>query len=228
MNTVIYNNWHNYTNPETGETLSVSDPFGQLQWLNETLADAAAKKLKAGLVMHLPSGVSYWGLDLGWEAPFHQRFFEAIRTYPYEFILCGHTHVDLLLPMFNDEGSADAIAVSATSVSPQHGNNPGYRVYQAARGRLTDYAQVYADLMPNPTDELAWREGYRFGDMYRQSDLRPASLRRAADYVRRSERAMAAHLSWVNARAQEHKDFYFCVLSGTSEAEVRKCMSELN
>lgn len=227
MNTVIYHHWYNYTDFDTGIETIPDDPFDQFSWLDKKMKEGTEKGMKNAIIMHVPNAVSYYEFEENVLERFQENFFRVFKNNKYSFILCAHTHVDLMLPLFNNESISDVVSLSSVSISPQHWNNPGFRVYETRKGKLIDYTQYMADLA-YANDSLDWFPEYTFSETYKVHDLTAESILKAVKYIKNNKMAFNAFMSFVNAQANAHKYFYDCLLTGTNTSSVKSCMGLLN
>lgn len=103
------------------------DPFGQLQWLSDTLAQAE----KAGEIVHILSHVPT-GDDtclIKWSHEYNKiinRFHQIIAVQ-----FNGHTHFDEFNVFYSEEDIKKPINVvyNGGSVTPYSKLNPNYRIY---------------------------------------------------------------------------------------------------
>ncbi|EAY03606.1 Ser/Thr protein phosphatase, putative [Trichomonas vaginalis G3] len=223
VNTVIYNKWHNYTNPDTGETIHPEDPCDQFSWAEKILEDGEKKGLKNALIMHVPSAISFYDYNENWNLDYADKFFNIIKKRPPAFMLCGHTHVDLMLPMFNKQNNTDFISLSSVSISPQHYNNPGFRVYEISKGKLVDYTQYVADIS-YPVKELKWYPEYTFSDVYKTNDMSLTSILNAIKYIRSNPYVLGMYSEYKQGQGSSEKPFFNCLLSCSTSNQVRQCV----
>lgn len=226
INTVIYNKWHNYTNPDTGITFFPEDPCDQFAWFEKVLEEGKKKGLKNAVIMHVPSAISFYDYNDNMNSTYADKLFQILQKYPPEYMLCGHTHVDLMLPMFNDHNNTELIALSSVAITPQHYNNPGFRVYESSKGKLIDYTQFIADIS-FPTDKIEWIPEYSFSDVYKTNDISLKSILSTIKYIQNNHELSSAYLQLKDGRARSDLPFYTCLLSSANSNEVRKCVDSV-
>jgi sphingomyelin phosphodiesterase acid-like 3 len=161
LNTVIYSPWHNYTNLYTNKTFYPSDPFNQFHWLKKTLKDGTKNKLKNALIMHIPSILSHYNSEIDIILFYLSQILKILERNSYSFILCAHTHVDLLINSIETTNSL--IIFSSPLISPQHYNNPGFRVYKIKDGKMFDYLQFTFELTHSAPH---WHLEYEFSKFF--------------------------------------------------------------
>lgn len=165
-------------------------PMRQLDWLAQTLSDAKAQGKKVWILTHVPPGADVYATvsthmdDAGrisdacmmWKADYQERFLEIIRPYgdTIEACFAGHTHMDEYRIMFWEDDDSQETVLLSPSVSPQFGNNPGFKVFtlSSVDWELQDYRSVaYPFQITDPTFETY----YTFSSAYHLgSPLNPA------------------------------------------------------
>jgi len=138
LNTVLFSvNWSSEGHEDA--------PTCQLNWLSQALFDARTKGEKVWILMHVPPGADAYGtisayMDetgritdalMMWKAEYQQRFLKMIRQYGdiVEVCFAGHTHMDEYRMMLYKNGASAKPILITPGVSPQYGNNPGYKVF---------------------------------------------------------------------------------------------------
>lgn len=109
----------------------MDDPFGQLAWLNQTLASLKERNRKAFLTGHVPWGVEAYGdkPTLLWVEKYTLKFLGLVSEYDdvIQAQMFGHTHMNMVrLPpkMYN---VSSPLLITA-SISPIFGNYPTIRI----------------------------------------------------------------------------------------------------
>jgi len=177
LNTVMFStHW-----PETTPGYSEQDAWDQLDWLETTLAAAAARQHAVWLIMHVPPGANIYTTvktymdDTGhvsdgammWREKYQTRFLEIIAPYgdTIHFGLAGHTHMDEYR-LWRPDGNAPARPIVVTpSISPIFGNNPGFKelTLSSENWQVLDYA-VSICRLEDP--EPAFARSYSFLQTY--------------------------------------------------------------
>jgi hypothetical protein len=153
LSTVLFSvNWSSDGNEDA--------PLRQLDWLRQALADAKAQGKKVWILMHVPPGADAYAtvsacMDeagrisdarMMWKEDCQERFLEIIRPYSDTIEACfaGHTHMDEYRIMYYEDGAASETILLSPSVSPQFGNNPGFKVFTLStpEWELQDYRSV--------------------------------------------------------------------------------------
>jgi len=156
-------------------------PTKQLDWLEHTLADAAFQGKKVWILMHVPPGADVYGTvttymdengqvsdaDMLWKEEYQKRFLEIIRTHKDTVAasFAGHTHMDEYRMVQKAGGNIAETILFSPSVSPQYGNNPGFKVFtlSTADWDLQDYRSV---VYPFETPKPAFETAYTFTSAY--------------------------------------------------------------
>jgi hypothetical protein len=217
LNTVMYSTSRNHSGGP--------DPFGQFAWIESVAADAVAKGLSLGTVMHIPSGVQRLRSKAGWYPEYITRYHNLTLKYDFQFALNAHSHLDQFLP--TEQADVPRYLLSSPSVSPVDGNNPGFRVYQIGDNGIVNYQQYYADILKNPTGDLAWKLEYDFNAAYGVGDASPSSLVKAALYARDDVAGRWLYHGRLYNQAIEDGGFYYCALTCTTAAEILACQKKL-
>ena len=141
LNTVIYAK-HFLT---VDGTHPIDDGNDQMNWLAAELKDSKAKGDKVYIAMHIPPGndaykfgktpdnASMWVRPGGQNYTWENRFLALVDQYQSSIagILFGHTHMDEIRRLYDSTGThITAVAISAPGVTPQHDNNPGFKLVQ--------------------------------------------------------------------------------------------------
>ena len=156
LNTVMFSKKFN---PVDG-THPPEDGKEQLNWLSTELKDAAEKGDKVYLAMHIPPGLDAYAYSKNpdkagmWvQVPDSQSnllngFLSLVSQYQNTItgILFGHTHMDELRRLYDPAGThITEVAISCPGLTPQHMNNPGFKIVQFDRQtmELMDFTTYY-------------------------------------------------------------------------------------
>ena len=170
LNTVIFHQAFttvDHTDPQ-------ADGEKEIKWLAQQLAEAAAAHEQVYLAMHIPPGIEIvhnspmWahsskdGKD-NWQADF-LNLVSRYRT-TIAAVLYGHTHMDEVRRLYDSTGRiVTAVAISCPAVSPQHYNNPGFKVveYDADTKQPVDFTTYYTT-----PDAVTWgNKSYTFDNAF--------------------------------------------------------------
>jgi sphingomyelin phosphodiesterase acid-like 3 len=220
LNTCIYS-----TSSTRGYT--TEDPYGQFAWISQTAAAAHAQGYSVGIAMHIPPGVSYLNASQGWPDQYVQKFDTLCKDNNILFTLAGHTHYDMLMPVFGASGLSKGYSLSSPAISPQHSNNPAFRVVDYDESGIRDVHQYYADILMNPQTELQWKLEYSFRDAYSVDDLALQSLLKVVEWVTTTGEGTWRYKERVCSRAADNGAFYHCLLTATTTAQINECMAGL-
>ncbi|OHT00560.1 Ser/Thr protein phosphatase [Tritrichomonas foetus] len=227
LNTVIYNTYRNY---EDGDFKD--DPYGQFKWIRNTCEEAQKNGYSIGASIHIPPGCTYSSgnntkLNQGWLEPYMIEFDKIVKDYDISFTIAGHSHYDLMIPLYSPNGVSKGYSLSAPSISPQHSNNPSFRVYQVNKGQLYDFQQYYADLMMNPNTSLEWQLEYSFRDAYNVDKITTETITEAVNWIKTTGEGRWRYLERMTSRAADNGKFYYCILISTTQEEIQKCLGPL-
>ena len=150
----------------------------QMEWIGQELASAQDAGDKAYIAMHIPPGEDAYGVthdgkkNMWAHLPSEQdewqdQFLTLCGKYSSTIsgILYGHTHMDELRRLYANDGTTiTEVAIAAPGITPQHHNNPGFKVvsYDPKSFELTDFVTHYTT--PQAT---TWGDKtYQFSDKY--------------------------------------------------------------
>lgn len=156
LNTVIYS--RHFKNVDGGNQLDYGND--QMSWLGQALDSAKAAGDKVYIAIHIPPGkdaygVTHNGYTDNWTFslptstnPWNDNFLEVIAGYQPTItgILYGHTHIDELRRLYDTSGNnITEVAISCPGVTPQHDNNPGFKVvtYDESSKELLDFVTYH-------------------------------------------------------------------------------------
>ena len=151
----------------------------QMAWLGEQLQDASAQGDKVYIAMHIPPGKDAYAVSHGhaktwmWaHLPSKEDSWEdQLLAYTSEHkdiisgILYGHTHMDELRRLYDPNGEGvTEVALSAPGITPNHYNNPGFKVvwFEEDSKELVDFETFYT----TPTAEDWGDHSYLFSDVF--------------------------------------------------------------
>ncbi|KAH3787782.1 acid sphingomyelinase-like phosphodiesterase 3b [Dreissena polymorpha] len=191
LNTNLY-----YTSDK--ETVNVSDPADQLQWLNATLVNAKTSNEKVLITAHISPGVHTPSSILWMHEKFHTPLVDILQTHADIIVgmFFGHDHSDGFKVLPDKTGTSMAPIFIAPSVTPWRyvipneigpAHNPGIRLveYDRTTGRPLDITQYYLDLKTanqNATDN--WEVEYEAKKDYEIPDLTAATLAKLASKIK--------------------------------------------
>ena len=219
LNTIIYNL----------DREERDDPYGQFEWIENVSQEAIDNGYTVGVALHIPPGCTYstgnnTKLNQGWLESYMKRYDEIVKKYNIVFSIAGHSHYDMILPLYGQDGISQGYSMSAPSISPQHNNNPAFRIFKYANGQILDYKQYYTDIMLNPQEKLEWQLEYTFKDAYNVSDASSGSLKNIATWVATTGEGRWRYKERVCSRAADNGLFYYCILTSTTEMQIHKCL----
>jgi len=164
LNTVMYNNTSCTYNGQQ------QDCSNQMQWLGQQLQEAAQKKEKCFIAMHIPPGGSYNGMPM-WNSNggvWVDSFLALTAQYSSSIagIFYGHTHLDEMRLLYAPGAdTVTELAVCCPGLSILHKNNPGFKVvtFDRASKELLDFTTYYSDI---PVAPQAWPNSYTFSQLF--------------------------------------------------------------
>ena len=146
----------------------------QLAWLEDQADQAARRKEKVWVLMHIPPGISVYSTlrqNPGRTVPekpvllFNQRYLERLKQVltrhadTVTALFAGHIHRNDFRLFPTDDGASAVVLVSA-AVSPVFGNNPVFRVMKVAPAGFTiaDMEEWFLDFASGK-----WQQGSAWG-----------------------------------------------------------------
>jgi len=184
---VLNTNFYDAYDPYAHLLLPLSDPGGQLAWLEATLENATLANEKVFVAAHVAPGMRSSTGRLDVVDFFNDRYIRIIQHY-YSIIagqFFGHWHRDEF-KVFRDEQSAPiSVAWLASSVTPFHDVNPSVRMYSydEVSKNVLDYSVWWVNLTEaNAAGEITWEFEYSPFQVYHNlTDMSPASWLKVAD-----------------------------------------------
>ncbi|XP_008192876.2 sphingomyelin phosphodiesterase [Tribolium castaneum] len=156
------------------------DPYGQLQWLSDTLKKAEDNNESVHILTHVPTGCSY-SLKV-WNREYRKILERFANTITGHFN--GHTHRDEFLVYYNSSNPTQAIgaAFNGASVTPYDLSNPSFKYYHVDETtfNLLDYEEWAFNLtLANSygSSKLPeWYKLYSFVEAYGVDNLLPSEV----------------------------------------------------
>ncbi|XP_076128668.1 cyclic GMP-AMP phosphodiesterase SMPDL3A [Alosa pseudoharengus] len=181
LNTILYYGPNNVTE-------NMTDPAGQLKWLQNTLEASRQNMEKVYIIAHVPIGYLPYAMDTtAMREVYNERLVEMFRDYS-DLIsgqFYGHTHRDSIMVMLGRQGKPLGSVFVTPSITPWKGardpysNNPGVRMYlyDPADYGVLDVWQYYLNLTEaNREGSSAWTLEYSLTQAFELPDARPQSL----------------------------------------------------
>ncbi|MBT8233553.1 MAG: hypothetical protein HKO66_11500 [Saprospiraceae bacterium] len=150
----------------------------QMTWIGNELEAAKLVGDKVFLTMHIPPGEDAYGVTHGDQTnmwahlpnpgpEWQDQFLTLCEKYQSTItgILYGHTHMDELRRFYTADGnSISEVAISAPGITPQHYNNPGFKIvsFDATSFELTDFTTQYS----TPQAETWGNKSYQFSEIF--------------------------------------------------------------
>ncbi|KAM9959597.1 hypothetical protein ACTFIR_000680 [Dictyostelium discoideum] len=187
LNTVFYYN-------ENRQCLNLTDPAGQLLWLNETLANASLAGERVWIIGHVPPGYNEKYDVFNFHKQFNDEYLFSFSQYSdiIEFHIYGHEHTDTFRLFYDDPNDhindiePTGIMFLSPSLTPWMNqflpalpNNPGLRLYEynITSFALLDYYQFWTNLTDNIiSGNIDWQLEYRATEFFNTFNLSPVSM----------------------------------------------------
>lgn len=206
----------------------------QLIWLRETLQTAATNQQKVMIVAHIPAGVDVYDtlhkkqISLLWREEYITEFYAIIEEFNHSItaLLTGHLHADWM--QSQKLGKSKLFMTSIPSISPQFGNNPGYKLYKFNQQtfQLDDYKVYY---YPINNKVPRWMLEYRFKDVYpvKMSDG-PDLVERTGIYAEAFKKFFALGQNAQPITDGKWHPYYWCSLHHAFPKNYINCLQEEN
>ena len=179
LNTVMNNNNHSsnlcYNPPADGKNQAKAAQI-QMDWFVHQMQDAASNSEKILIAMHIPPGMDGYSGDSTWAnfptstgMSIQNAFIESVTQFKPNVIgiLTGHTHMDEIRIISDKNGKFSALGISTPGITPQHSNNPGFKLfsYDSTTYELYNFQTFWSDFIS--TQQVNPFTGvYSFNDIY--------------------------------------------------------------
>lgn len=173
-------------------TVNMSDPAGQLQWLQDTLELSRQKMEKVYVIAHVPIGYLPYAANTTAMREIHnEQLVKIFRTYSdvIQGQFYGHTHRDSIMVLLDQQGKpVNSIFVTPAvtpikSVAEPYSNNPAVRayLYNPQDFGLLDIWQYYLNLTEaNMEKRSEWKLEYIMTEAFDLDDIQPHNLHELA------------------------------------------------
>ena len=212
LNTAIYS--------QRRENSTILDPYDQFTWLREVLNTTK----KVAVVFHIQTGVSFKVFDNMWYPQYIEQLSEIFKERNPDYLLGAHNHIDILMPLFNTE-NLNLMALSHPAISPQHDNNPAFRVYTFSSKSINDYIQYHFDIKSNPLI-AEWVKEYRFSDSYKTRNLTHDTLSYVAKRQQSSSKERWEFFKHVRTGNFPDNSFYICIAYAKTKEQFNDCLEQ--
>ncbi|XP_012684764.1 acid sphingomyelinase-like phosphodiesterase 3a [Clupea harengus] len=181
LNTILYYGPNKVTE-------NMTDPAGQLQWLQNTLEASRQNMEMVYIIAHVPVGYLPYARDTtAMREVYNERLVEMFRNYS-DLIsgqFYGHTHRDSIMVLLDHQGKPVNSVFVTPAVTPiknarePYSNNPAVRtyLYDPADYGVLDIWQYYLNLTEaNREGSSEWKLEYTLTGAFELTDARPQSL----------------------------------------------------
>lgn len=145
----------------------------ELNWFRQQLQAAKTNKDKVIIIVHIPPGEDSYEHRTMWTNLFkvengktiQEVFFNLIVRYHtiITVILAAHTHFDSIRILYNKSGKYVGKVTFTPGITPQHGNNPGFKTYYYDP---ETYQIIYSTTYYNNPEANYWGNNqYQFNDI---------------------------------------------------------------
>ena len=211
----------------------------QLEWFEAQLKAAKVKNEKVWLLLHIPPGTNVYSTlhdnqyKSFWKTAYNAKFLKLVTTYSSVFTagFAGHTHMDDFRLVF--DRSAEPLKAAmfihiCPAVSPQFGNNPGFRYLDNAPGTFSvnNYEVYYLDLGIETPGE--WAKEYSFKKTYGQTGVNAASMQAVYsaikdDMTKRTDYMNYYDVNHRQALTPENFNAYWCGIGNLQQDDFEEC-----
>jgi sphingomyelin phosphodiesterase acid-like 3 len=211
----------------------------ELDWFEGQLKTAKAQDEKIWLLLHIPPGANvYSSVRDGvyksfWETPYNTRFLQLVTDYASVFTAAyaGHTHMDdFRLVIDSSKAPIESVMFVhiCPAISPQFGNNPGFRhlVLDWDRFSVSNYNVFWLNLGAESSD---WALEYNFNDTYHQAGANPGTLQAVYSAIKDDEIERTNYMNYydVNHRQEMTPDnwkAYWCGIANLQQEDFDACV----
>jgi 3',5'-cyclic AMP phosphodiesterase CpdA len=151
----------------------------QMKWIGDELKAAKAAGDKVYIAMHIPPGEDAYGVTHEGSTNMWAHLPAAGKEWQDQFltlcdnfqatiagILYGHTHMDEVRRLYASDGKTiTEVAISAPGITPQHYNNPGFKIvsFDPMSFELTDFVTQYSTPQAKTWGDKSYRFSEKFG-----------------------------------------------------------------
>ncbi len=145
----------------SSNTVSAAD---QMKWFKNEAGNAPAGH--ALVAAHVPPGMACYDGSPMWSATnlasYMESFLDGGTALKLAGTLAAHSHMASFKLLRGAYGNAVSFVLQAPSISPNHKNNPSFRVvtYDSATLEISDYRTHYLDLNTGHWRSFSFRESY--------------------------------------------------------------------
>jgi sphingomyelin phosphodiesterase acid-like 3 len=171
LNSVIFS--PNYVSD--GKMTQLQTVQKQLDWLHGQLQHAKQHNDQVFIAMHIPPGLSsaeqnnnMWSNSITVNnTTIQNAFLDIIQPYHSSItaLLTAHTHFDEIRKIYNKQNKFNIVGISTPSISPQHKNNPGFKLWQynPDNNHLIDFTTYYRTPQQNVWHTLNFKTIFQCG-----------------------------------------------------------------
>jgi sphingomyelin phosphodiesterase acid-like 3 len=212
----------------------------QLAWLNTQLNLATAQQQQVLLVFHIPPGINAFasvrkhpirGVAM-WKISFNEKFLLTLAEYSPHItgVLAGHLHSDSFQLFKTNNNSLLPINLTP-AISPEFGNNPGFKVYSynPKSLQLTDFTTYFYPLQEWPA--ASWQPEYDFNQVY-QPQCKDCTLLQGMQQLTATNSLAQAYIKYysVSQAAQPiakgyWMPYYWCAITALTKKSYDPCVS---
>lgn len=210
----------------------------EMNWLHRELQFAKNKNQKALIVMHIPAGIDvFTSLKMPtftivefWKSQYTQRFHDEIKQFAPNIsgILAGHLHSDWFQSITFPDSSVEVPVIGTPSISPVHGNNPGFKIftYSPSTQQLDDYVTYY-DALDN---SQAWNLEYTFSVIY-NSNCHECPILSGIDQLKELGDLSGFYKTFYAVDngsppiAAQWSPYYWCAIHEMTPDDYQKCIA---
>ncbi|XP_072836213.2 acid sphingomyelinase-like phosphodiesterase 3b [Pogona vitticeps] len=241
LNTNLY-----YEN--NNETISLEDPGGQFQWLQDTLTHAADAGEKVYIIGHVPPGFFEKKRGKMWfREHFNQRYTEIIQKYHSVIVaqFFGHHHTDSFRMFYSSTGTPISVMFLAPAVTPwkttlpgvhNGANNPGIRVFTYDRDTLLvkDMATHYLNLTNANMVAPEWKKEYSLKEAFQIPDGSVQSMHLLLEKLKRSQDHLQRYYQYNSVQYDQTycddncQTDHLCAISEVDFVRYSQCIQAQN
>eukprot|EP00667_Euglena_gracilis_P007799 EG_transcript_7881 len=199
LNTLVYSPYH------VPDSMQLDDPYGQFQWMGDTLKSVRQQGGMVYIIGHIPPMKDSFGLTLLWVDKYITKYLTIVQNYSdvVKGQLYGHVHSDEFRTFPAQSGLQYPMFIVG-AVTPIYTSNPSFRIwnYDTNTKELLDYTAWYADLnATNATQALQWGPMYDARQLFGLRNLSNRELRGLASRLSTNDTLWQAYVRVSHAGA---------------------------
>lgn len=191
---------------------NLTDPAGQMAWLEEELTQAEKIGNKVFLFGHIPPGQNNANLSPESLYNFNVKFSELVERFSdtIRIQLYGHTHTDAfrVITDLKTGQQPKGFGLISPAVTPWQNHNPAVRLIKYSRKTfdIMDVITFYADLEEsNAADKMLWRKEYSMSEEYGLKNITAQGLFNLSQQMWKDDNVWAKFVKFYPSMTSSHE-----------------------